>query len=193
MSSPDPAPRLAAPNRILQAAALRIVEGGAAQLSMQEIAEAADVSKGLIHYHFHDKETLLTRLVEWMADGLAQREQDALAGATAGDAVERLWTWLHGELRRGHVRVLLELCQEPGELLGSAVMDAFRRRRTSAAKTVEHLYAALELKPRVPPPLLAEVIVAFIDGLAVDAGVRVDADHRVAFDVFWLAMLSLAE
>jgi TetR/AcrR family transcriptional regulator, fatty acid metabolism regulator protein len=33
---------------------------------MQDVADAAGVSKGLIHYHFHDKETLLTRLIEWM-------------------------------------------------------------------------------------------------------------------------------
>ena len=55
-------PRLSAPTRILQAAAACIVARGASQLSLQEVAQAADVSKGLIHYHFHDKETLLARL-----------------------------------------------------------------------------------------------------------------------------------
>ena len=57
-------------------------------------------------------------------------------------------------------------------------------------------------------PLLANVAVAFIDGLALDvdraasspedAGGTEHAAHgarppRVSFDVFWLAMLSLAE
>ena len=56
--------RLSTPERILYAAAMRIVEGGTANLSMQDVADAAGVSKGLIHYHFHDKETLLTRLIE---------------------------------------------------------------------------------------------------------------------------------
>lgn len=188
-----PAPRLAAPTRILQAAARRIVDRGAAQLSMQEIAEAADVSKGLIHYHFHDKETLLTRVVEWMADGLADRESRALDGATPASAVEQLWSWLEGEMIRGHLRVLLELGQEPGDLLQRAIMETARRRRTSAAATVSALYSTLELRPRIPPVLMAEVVVAFADGLAIDVGARTDADRRVAFDVFWLAMLSLAE
>ena len=58
--------RLSTPERILYAAAARIVAGGTANLSMQDVADAAGVSKGLIHYHFHDKETLLTRLIEWM-------------------------------------------------------------------------------------------------------------------------------
>jgi hypothetical protein len=53
----------------------------------------------------------------------------------------------------------------------------------------------------VAPELLANVTVAFLDGLAIEMAVTaanasppMDASTaRVAFDVFWLAMLSLAE
>lgn len=166
---------------------------GASQLSLQEVAEAADVSKGLIHYHFHDKETLLARLTEWMADGIVTRERAGLGDATAQTAVERLWTWLAGELERGHIRALGELGREPGPMVRAAVHDAARRRRVAAADTASRLFIALELKPRVPADFLAEVLVAFIDGLALDRMLRPDTDGRVAFDVFWLAMLSLAE
>ena len=48
-----------ATERILKAAATRLAISGASMLTMQEIAEEAGVSKGLIHYHFHDKDTLL--------------------------------------------------------------------------------------------------------------------------------------
>jgi len=46
--------------------------------------------------------------------------------------------------------------------------------------------------------LLAGVQVAFVDGLAIRSGLARNAEGgwaspRVAFDVFWLAMLSLAE
>ena len=186
-------PRLAAPTRILQAAAACIVARGASQLSLQEVAEAADVSKGLIHYHFHDKETLLARLAEWMTDGVISRERAALAGATPQTAVERMWAWLSSELDRGHVRAIAELGREPGALVRAAVHDSAHRRREAAAETADRLYVALELKPRVPATFLAEVLVAFIDGLAIDHMIRPDSDSRVAFDVFWLAMLSLAE
>ena len=166
---------------------------GASQLSLQEVAGAADVSKGLIHYHFHDKETLLARLSEWMTDGVIARERAALADATPQTAVERLWSWLSGELDRGHLRAIGELGREPGALVRAAVQDSARRRREAASETASRLYVALELKPRVPPSFLAEVLVAFIDGLAIDHTIRPDTDSRVAFDVFWLAMLSLAE
>lgn len=151
------------------------------------------MSKGLIHYHFHDKETLLARLAEWLTDGMIARERAALADATPQTAVERLWTWLAAELERGHVRAVSELGREPGPLVRAAVQASAERRRAAAAVTAERLYAALELKPRVPSMFLAEVLVAFVDGLALDRTIRPDADGRVPFDVFWLAMLSLAE
>ena len=41
--------------------------------------------------------------------------------------------------------------------------------------------------------MLADVFVAFVDGLALQTGIMPEVDRRVAFDVFWLALLSLAE
>jgi hypothetical protein len=44
----------------------------------------------------------------------------------------------------------------------------------------------------MPPALLADASVAFIDGLAVGT-TTATRDSRVSFDLFWLALLSLAE
>jgi hypothetical protein len=104
-----------------------------------------------------------------------------------------MWTWLSTELERGHIRALGELSQEPGALVRAALYEAARRRREAAAATAERLYTILGLRPRVPPSLLAEVMIAFVDGLALDRTLRPEMDGRVAFDVFWLSMLSLAE
>jgi AcrR family transcriptional regulator len=160
---------------------------------MQDVADAAGVSKGLIHYHFHDKETLLTRLIEWMTLESTARENEALARSTPKTAVDDLWMWVAGEIERGHLRVLTELVQERGPLISHAVRAAAKARRQAAAFTVERLFTLLELRPRVPVPLLADVVVAFVDGLAIHAWLAPEANHRVAFDVFWLSLLSLAE
>ena len=72
-----PRPRADAAERILRVAIRRIVTSGAAALTMHEVSEEAGVSKGLIHYHFHDKETLLARMVEWMTRHLVGRERAA--------------------------------------------------------------------------------------------------------------------
>jgi AcrR family transcriptional regulator len=184
---------LSTPERILYAAATRIVAGGTANLSMQDVADAAGVSKGLIHYHFHDKETLLTRLIEWMTQESIDREAATLARSAPKTAVDDLWTWVAGEIDRGHLRVLNELAQERGPLISDAIRRSARLRREAAMVTVDRLFALLELRPRVPVQLLADVIVAFIDGLAIHASLAPDANHRVAFDVLWLSLLSLAE
>ena len=149
---------------------------------MQDVADAAGVSKGLIHYHFHDKETLLTRLIEWMTHESVDREAATLARSTPKTAVDDLWTWVAGEIDRGHLRVLNELAQERGPLISDAIRRSAQARREAAMVTVDRLFALLELRPRVPVQLLADVIVAFIDGLAIHASIAPQANHRVAFD-----------
>ena len=186
-------PRADAAERILRAAVRRIVVSSAAALTMHEVAEEAQVSKGLIHYHFHDKETLLARMVEWMTRTLVERERAALAQSTPRHAIDDLWAWLSGELERGHVRVLLELAQWRGPLVRSAVRASAAARRAAAEASVDQLFSLLALRPRIPPELLADVVLAFIDGLAVATGIDTELNARAAFDVFWLSLLGLAE
>lgn len=192
-SEPARRPRASAAERILRATARTIVEHGAGALTMNDVAEEAGVSKGLIHYHFHDKETLLARLVEWMTGHLVAREKEALAASEPRAAIDDLWRWLEGELDRGHVRVLNELAEWRDPLVRRAVRQGAVERRAAAAETVDALFAFLGLRLRVPAALVAEVIVAFVDGLALSSVTVPDGTPRAAFDVFWLGILSLAE
>lgn len=182
-----------AAERILEAAARVLADQGATGLSMADVAHAAGVSKGLIHYHYRDKDALLARLAGWLADAVEQREHAALAGVAPGAAIDALWHWLEYELALGDIRALLELARLREGDAPAAAREAASRRRTIAATTVAALYDALALRPRVPPVMLADVFVAFVDGLALDAVQGPTEVHRVAYDVFWLAMLSLAE
>ena len=59
--------------------------------------------------------------------------------------------------------------------------------------TLERLFDLLGLHPRVPPSLLADVVIAFEDGLVLASVVQPEQDPRVPFDVFWLAVLGMAE
>ncbi|MFN2399631.1 MAG: TetR/AcrR family transcriptional regulator [Gemmatimonadaceae bacterium] len=182
-----------ASERILRAAVRCIVNSGATDLTLNEVAEEAAVSKGLIHYHFHDKDTLLARVVEYMARSMVARESAALAKSVPRHAIEDLWTWLSGELGRRHIRVLIELAEWRSPLIQGSIRVAALARRESAAASADRLFGLLGLKPRVPVELLAGVIVAFIDGLAVSASMDADQNARVSFDVFWLSLLSIAE
>jgi AcrR family transcriptional regulator len=192
-----PQPRIAshlpAAERILEAAARVLAEEGATGLSMADVAAAAGVSKGLIHYHYRDKDALLARLSGWLSDEVEERERAALAGVAPGQAVDALWEWLEHELALGDIRALLELSRLREGDAPVAARQAAARRREVAASTVSALYSTLALRPRVPSAMLADVFVAFVDGLALDAVDGPTERHRVAYDVFWLAMLSLAE
>ena len=117
----------------------------------------------------------------------------ALEGADPATAVDALWTWLRGELRRGHLRVLQELAREPGELVRAAVHAAHRLRHESAEDSLERLFALLDLRPRVPAPVLASAVVAFEEGLVLGGTIDPAQEARVVFDVFWLGVLGLVE
>lgn len=179
--------------RILEAAAARLAVSGASALTMQEVAEAAGVSKGLIHYHFHDKDTLLARLVLWMAEGLVRREHAALAASTPLSAIDDLWRWLADELARGHVRALVELAGWRGGRVSAAAAEATRLRRAASTMSAEQLFGLLALRSRVPTSLLGALLVTFIDGLAATPAESARGNARAAFDVLWLALLGLAE
>lgn len=203
--------RTNAADRILRAAALRLSMMGAADLSMQDVATAAGVSKALIHYHYRDKESLLEQVTLWATAGILERERRALDDSTAATAVDTLWQWLDAELSGGHVRLLLELGQYRASRVRAAVAESHRVRREASTESVRRLFQLLELRPRVPVELLGGVVVTFIDGLAgrppsdsaPDASAMDSSagsapldnaqDVRVTFDVFWLSLLSLAE
>ncbi len=192
-STPERRPRLDAAERILRAAVRCIVASGSAALTMHDVAEEAEVSKGLIHYHFHDKDTLLARVVEWMTQNLVARERAALESSTPRHAIDDLWSWLSAELDRGHIRVLLELAQWRNPLVRRAIYGASLARREATASSIERLFGLLALRPRIPAPLLADVVVPFVDGLAMAMGVDPEFNPRAAFDVFWLSLLTLTD
>lgn len=186
-------PRSDATERILSSAAARLAISGVAALTMHEVAEEAGVSKGLIHYHFHDKDTLLTRLVLWMGDGLVRRERAALGSSTPQSAIDDLWRWLEGELTRGHARALVELASWPSGRVAGATVEVRKLRRVASTASAERLFGLLALRPRVPSTLLGELLVTFQDGLAASAERNTGGDARAAFDVLWLALLGLAD
>jgi AcrR family transcriptional regulator len=178
--------------RIIDATIDCVARAGAIGASMATIAAQAGVSKALLHYHYSDRARLLAEVVTQLGERLAAREQSALAGADGSKAVDALWRWLENELARGELRVLLELSLIREPLVHDAAATVADARRLTAGRTTAELMRRLGLEPRVPAELLGEASVAFTNGLTV-AGPVSRGDPRVAFDVFWLAMLGLAE
>jgi len=178
--------------RLLEATLRCAIRDGGGALSLQSIAAEAGVSKALVLYHYHGKERLLAITIRWLATRLLAREANALARSSASSALEDYWRWMASEIERGEARVLIELSQERGAEVREAIDETSLARQQQAEQTVSRVFQLLELTPRVPVAMIASGELAFRDGLVLWAWRQPDRSARVAFDVCWLSLLSLA-
>jgi AcrR family transcriptional regulator len=182
-----------ATRRILDALRAIVERGGTGQVSIGDVAIAARVSKALVHYHFRDKDSLLHALVDDVGHTVVERARAALATGADDHALDDYWLWLHGELQRGDLRILLSLAECDSERVRAACRRVTDHRRELAVQHVALVFSRLGLTPRVSPALIAETVMAFADGLAAAYVLDPDRDPRPAFDVLWLALLTLAD
>jgi len=178
--------------RILESARRLVQRGGAAQVSMGDVAADAGVSKALIHYHFEDKDSLLASLVESVGGAVLARAKTA-AVANSAQPLDAHWRWLERELREGDVRVLVSLSDCDSVATRAASRRIAGERLQLLARDVDAIFSALSLTPKMPAALVAETVLAFADGLACRTALNAVPDPRGAFDVLWLALLTLSE
>jgi AcrR family transcriptional regulator len=177
--------------RLLDAVAEILRAEGPAAVSVQRVATAAGTSKGLVHYHFADKDALLVACVERLCAQLLDAEEVALRRATPDTALNDLWASIIEPRVAGARRALLALAAGPSTATRDALAGAAVRRRAAARTTIERLSVLIGIAPGVPDTTLALTYLAFADGLALDYALHPAAQHRQAFDAFWLAVLSL--
>src|SRR5215467_764602 len=87
-------PRLAAANEserrliLLKAAFREVAEKGFSNVTLEDIAARAGVSKGVTLYYFSSKEDLFRELFGWLIDSIHERMREAVAAAD--DPVEKV-------------------------------------------------------------------------------------------------------
>jgi AcrR family transcriptional regulator len=160
---------------------------------MGDVAAAAGVSKALVHYHFHDKDSLLLALAEQCGRAVLARARSALHATTDEHVLDAYWTAVDEELRAGDLRILLALAEYDSARLRSACRRLAAERREVASTLVASVFEHLGLTPRVPAELVADTVLAFTDGLTLANALERERPTRPAFDVLWLALLTLAE
>ena len=102
-TSPD------APARIVRAGVRCVTREGVSGASMAAIAVEAGVSKALLHYHYHDRATLLAEIAERIGIDVVERERAAVDEHEGTGGLDALWGWLADELRRGELAALAML------------------------------------------------------------------------------------
>ena len=73
--------------RILKAALVLLAKKGYENTTINDIADAASVSRGLLHYYFKDKEDLVSQALTFGFGSMWEASMGALAGATTAQAL----------------------------------------------------------------------------------------------------------
>ncbi len=150
-----------------------IAKHGLAATSVADIAAAAGVSKGGVHYYFESKDDLYAKVLVQCCDVLESRiikvflEGDFAPFERVEHALAEMWS-----IRRNGVpemRVLTELHilarQDPP--MRTALAEMLRRARRQVIETGLGTLMALGIKPKIDPVLIPRLLIATLDGLAL--------------------------
>lgn len=166
-------------DRIVEAAYRTLVALGYEQTSIKEIAAAAAVAPGLVHYYFASKEELVVAAIRFGCDEFekmegADPERDALEAFEGARRMLR-------ERRFDFHRLFLDMCGVA--MHNDAVAEALRRfveeDRGIAEALARNLLALRERDAAEAPPIAAAVWGA-IFGIVLQALLDPEFDHEGA-------------
>ena len=158
--------------QILDAAIKTLAKRGFAGTSVSDIADAAKMSKGVVHYHFASKDDLIARVLTQCSATMSVRVRRAWDAP--GAPVEKIRSalremWATRSDGSPEMRVLVDL-------MALAVHDAKLRKPMSAlfhgmrAELVEDFvvsFREIGLKPKVPAHIIPKLVMAVLDGLGL--------------------------
>lgn len=148
---------------ILEIALELIAENGYANINLQQIADAAKITKAGLLYHFGSKENLLTEV-------LRRRDERDSATFTSAEMTEPRITRVvrHNSEVPGLVELYSALLQEgiaPGHPAHDFFIQRYGRVTGNVADDVRRGIEMGSLRPGLKPELLSRILVAVSDGL----------------------------
>jgi len=159
-------------NRVLDAAITVLADLGVTQTSIQDIATAAGLSKGAVHYHFDNKETLLVEVVARCCVLMEARVRSAFE--EPGTPIERIrramiemWTLRRDGAREFRVLSELHVLARQNPSIREAFGHAYRRARQQFIDVGFKRLIEMGLRPKVPLAVAPRLVLATLDGLAL--------------------------
>jgi AcrR family transcriptional regulator len=182
-------------DRLIDEACLAIGDVGLSGLTIGVIAERADVSTALIHYHFDTKARLLVASAERIASRRATRRSDALSVGSGLDSLDELWRQLDAAVSAGSERAWLELVLYARH--DSAVAAALAATQASAREAIVRRLPSLLRELGASSPVSSEELAASLDAVLDGLTVallegQAAAAVRTAYDAFWLTLIAAA-
>jgi TetR/AcrR family transcriptional regulator len=148
--------------RILREATAKFVSAGYAAVSMQQIADAAGVTKATLYHHFRDKEALFLEVMRLAV----RREQDrmiaaAASGATLREQLIAVATQHYGADQTDLQRLFADLRQHADETGQRAFWDSCPRPWAQLEPVIATAIERGEIVP-VDPAFAARVVLGAI-------------------------------
>lgn len=158
--------------QVLEAAIQALSERGYARTSVSDIAAAAGMSKGAVHYHFESKDDLIEQVLQHCAD--LMRERVTAAWDAPGKPRERILRAL-AVMRTSRkdpgpeLRVLAELMaqglHEPK--LQQTLRAMFEANRKQVAEGILESLPQLGIRTKIPARVIPRLLLGTLDGLAL--------------------------
>jgi AcrR family transcriptional regulator len=157
--------------RILAASAECIVRDGLAKVRMAGIAKAANVSAGLLHYHFDTKEKLFAELLAYshgVSSALNEQAMETAGSSPAQRLMSFLDRCLPSDDRLAHEWLLWQelalLCIRQPDL-AKVGAEVYEDLYSTVSRIIAEGAETGDFEPAVDARVVAETAVALCDGL----------------------------
>ena len=162
--------------QVLDAAIAMLAERGLAATSIQDIADAAGLSKGAVHYHFESKDELLQCVLERCCESVEARVRAVFdEPGTPMDRIRRaiFEMWIVRRDGIPEIRVLSELhtLSRQNEPIRESLALALRKAREQIIEVGLKRLVEMGLRPRVSLTVAPRLILATLDGLSLQHSV----------------------
>ncbi len=159
-------------DQVIEAAIRELSKRGYGGTSVSDIAAAARMSKGVVHYHFASKDDLIIHVLQRCCARMSERVR--AAWAVSGTPLEKIRSALH-EMWHARtdgspeIRVLTDLMAQGvhDAKLRKPLAAAFAAMRAELTREVDESLSAIGLTSRLPPTVIPRLVTATLDGLAL--------------------------
>jgi len=157
---------------VVEAAVRALANQGFARTSVSDIADSAGMSKGVVHYHFANKDDLISRVLEHCSEIIRTRVRAAwdLGGAPT-ERIRRLLREAWAVRREGgpEIRVMMDLMTQAvhDTQLRVAVRKMIQATREQLIAEFMLSFQTLGLRPKVSPMVITRMLMASLDGLCM--------------------------
>jgi AcrR family transcriptional regulator len=181
--------------RIITAAAKVLAEKGYDATTLREISREAEAAPGLVHYYFGGKDQLLVEVLKAMSDRYTQATE-VLSRSVAPEqfmeaALEQPVARITEQPEWYRLRYELFALGLHNPLLAPGVRDLLAEGRTSIGKAISLVQQSSSIAQSVDPAVLASLLLAVFDGLALQKIIDPAVDLNAAYQLLVQMIRSL--